>query len=481
LRMSSGKDSSSNVLWRTDEDDFKLLRSRRMEDIFDEQFRDFASWMRRTYTSRYPYSEMRRMNRNAVLDFAFTISISISLYCVLRIFYFDYVLYWAFPFFLWSLLYVTGKEDICHTRTHWIVNMTGSSFLDNMVDWSMIVVTGGSREIARRRHVSAHYSDVSNHARLFSDVWIPFITLPLAFYVFPHKILQVALDKEYCKKEMLERKQLFIEAIGLYCYMAAAFYELYRGSFFIVAFHTIPTLIVHGATACSAAVAHSGIDKRNSFNSNGLFEVDKLNGLFWVHIKLLCLLADNAPLNHGIHHAFSQLPLHIVNKDHREINRHCLEHYKDVRFNQVLTHIMHKNILDRLPPPKWYHYIVQFFVSLGVIILNGGIFLGLPVTPVPFELMLVDYRALLVSTKAERYANHMGLLKALEFEERETEMEDTNAYYQLVMEKYQMMKEYLKNYPETKIPDLRKSLASEDVIHYNIVERSSRRQKQKQN
>lgn len=66
---------------------------------------------------------------------------------------------------------------------------------------------------------------------------------------------------------------------------------------------------------------------------------------------------------------------------------------------------MHKNILDRLPPPKWYHYVVQFFVSLGVILLNVGVFVGLPITPIPFELMLVDYRALQVSTKVSIRSN----------------------------------------------------------------------------
>lgn len=81
-------------------------------------------------------------------------------------------------------------------------------------------------------------------------------------------------------------------------------------------------------------------------------------------------------------------------------------------------------------------------------------------------------------TQAERYANHVGLLRALEFEEREKEMPDANAYFQLAMGRYKMMLEYLKDHPEVKIPDLRHTVANEDVMQYNVFARASRKQKQ---
>ena len=68
------------MVWRTDEDDFKELRSRSMEDIFDEDFRKFASWMRRTYTKKIPYAEMRRLNKRAAIDFIIAIVITLATY-----------------------------------------------------------------------------------------------------------------------------------------------------------------------------------------------------------------------------------------------------------------------------------------------------------------------------------------------------------------------------------------------------------------
>lgn len=81
-------------------------------------------------------------------------------------------------------------------------------------------------------------------------------------------------------------------------------------------------------------LSHSGIDKRNSFDSNGIFD-ENCPGLFSVMIWLLNNLANMFPINHGIHHAYTQLPLEVINADYKEINAHILKTYQNVRHNTV--------------------------------------------------------------------------------------------------------------------------------------------------
>jgi len=370
------------------------------------------------------------------------------------------------------MLYVIQNEEVVHMRSHWVSNMTGSQALDTLVDYTMMAICGTSKESFRRRHVAAHYADVANVARIFSDVWLPFITLPPIYYLMPHRIWAMAMDKEYCSKEKLNRQQLFIEAIGLYVYMIALFVELYLGSFWLAAFHMTPLLIYHASQILAATISHSGVDKRNSFNSNGLFDVDTATGLFKLSLKMVCVLGNWGPVNHAIHHAFSQLPLEIINRDHKQINKYCLETYKNVRYNNMFTMIVHKNILDRLGEPKWYDYCIQFFVTFGVIGLSVLTILGLPVPPVIFELGIVDYRAYLISNKAQRYANILGMWNEVELMQRKEELINPNAYFVLHCQFYQEMLDYLKKYhPNQQITDFRGKLCSQEVYQFNVTQR----------
>jgi hypothetical protein len=288
----------------------------------------------------------------------------------------------------------------------------------------------------------------------------------------PHKIWAMAMDKEYCDKEKLNRRQLFIEAIGLYVYMIALFVELYLGSFWLSAFHMSPLLIYHASQILAATISHSGIDKRNSFNSNGLFDPDSATGLFKLTLKIVCILGNWGPVNHAIHHAFTQLPLEIINNDYKKINKYCLDTYKHVRYNNMLTMIIHKNILDQLPEPKWYDYCIQTVVTCCVILLSVLTILGLPVPPVVFELAIVDWRAYTISTKASRYANIVGMWNEIELIQRKEEMINPNAYFVMHCGFYQDMIDYLKkNHPNQPITNFRGKLASEEVYQFNVKQR----------
>jgi hypothetical protein len=252
--------------------------------------------------------------------------------------------------------------------------------------------------------------------------------------------VKVALDKEFCAREKLNRTQLFIETIGLYLYLIGMVTELYYGSYWMLCFHMIPLLIFHASQILAATISHSGLDKRNSFNSNGMFDYDTAEGLWATSLWLCCLVGNGGPINHGIHHAFSQLPLDIINHDYKAINKYALETYQNVRYNNMLTMIIHKNILDRLPPPKWYHRIIQFFVTSFVILISVLTILGLDIPPVIWELAMVDYRTYLVSTKAERYANLCGMYEAIELHIRRDEIVNPNAYFETCYRNYVMMK-----------------------------------------
>jgi hypothetical protein len=470
-------DSSLNqTVIRNDEDDFKLLRHRKINEMFDRDFQDFCQWMRKTYGSKYTLPVMRQLNRRMTLELLLYLSISLLIYLLLRIYFYQYVSLWFLPMFLFSLLYVMPKEEIVHMRAHWCTNMTGSDFMDKCIDWTMMIICGGSKESFRRRHIAAHYADVANFARIFSDVWLPFITLPPVFYIRPHLLLRLVIDKEFCAREKLNRTQLFIEMIGLYLYISALFAEMiYLRSFWLICFHFCPMMFSHASQFLAASVCHSGVDKRNSFNSNGLFDPDTIpdsQALFRLTVRIITRISDGGLINHGIHHAFTQLPLPIVNKEYKKINKHILETYKNVRYNQVLSQIVQKQLFARIPAPKWYDYVIQGFLTLVIIFMTCLTVLGLPVPPTIFEACLVDYRIFFYSSRAERYANQIGFLDAMEMVARKHELVNPNAYFVLVLKNYEKMLDYLKKYaPDIPIPKIYDKLASEEVMTFNVKQR----------
>jgi len=309
----------------------------------------------------------------------------------------------------------------------------------------MVPFTGMSKETYRRRHVSAHYADIANIARVFSDIWLPFITLPPVYYARPWAILTILMDKEYCTKQKLNRSQMVIEALGLYTYLAAMFAELfYFNSFYILCFHTVPLVIYQGSVVASASFAHSGYDKRNSFNSNGCFDADTVPakyGLLATSIRVIGVFGNWAVYNHGIHHAFTQLPLEIVNADYKFINAHVLEgqksgKYKHVRYNDLMFMNVFRHLFERIPAPKWYDHIVQLFVTVIAVLGYSGTVLGLPVLPNVFEPLLIDYRILQYSTKEERSAAIAGMWEALEIEDFHKNISRPNAYLSRVVDNY---------------------------------------------
>ena len=82
--------------------------------------------------------------------------------------------------------------------------------------------------------------------------------------------------------------------------------------------------------------------------------------------------------SHPIHHGYSQCPVPILLPRIREINAHILANYANVRYNNLLSMEMYDDILRRLPPPKWYDYVVQVFVAMASLVLSTLTILGMP-------------------------------------------------------------------------------------------------------
>jgi len=258
-------------------------------------------------------------------------------------------------------------------------------------------------------------------------------------------MVTLVLDKEYCAKQKLNRYQLVIETIGLYTYMLATITELLVfNSFYMLVYHMFPLMLYQGCVVASAAFAHSGVDKRNSFDSNGLFDPYTLppkQALFGVSMKVIGIIGNWAVLNHGIHHAFTQLPLEIVNADYKFINQHCLDtKYKHIRYNNVLVQRVAGHLYDRIPMPKWYDYIIQAIVAIIAVIGYAGTVVGLPVIPSSFESILVDYRLLFYSTKAERAAAYQNMWDGLNLTEFKKKIVRPNAYLEVVSNNYEIAK-----------------------------------------
>jgi hypothetical protein len=266
--------------------------------------------------------------------------------------------------------------------------------------------------------------------------------MPAVYYLKPYLLIKFLCNKEFCRIEKIDRRLLLLETIFFYGFYAAMFFELIvLHSYFLFLCNMLPGLLIASSHILGAATVHSGVDKRNSFDSNGLFDPKKITGLFGVFVWFNGLLSGKLVVNHGIHHAYP--PLSIINCEYEHFHRHILAHYDNVRFNQVLTHRMHANILARLPEPTWFDRGVAVIISVLAHTCISLSLMGTPFPPTVFEHMLVDYRIYLYSTRRERCENFVRFLDALRFTEKCDEMSKPNTYLRFVRGRYDRSQAYL--------------------------------------
>jgi fatty acid desaturase len=422
--------------------DFQSHQRLDKKEMFDEQFIDFMKWFKKDIHSRYSRKDFQAIERkNLALFIAGLIALFLA-YLYLHLNFAASAFWWGIPLFI-AALFVVQKGEVMHMRAHSPSNLTGIAWIDQGIDRFGLPLTGISPALFKRRHCAAHYNDIGNVSRIFSEVWVTFDQIPVNYFVRPWVLLKFLSDQQFCQQELINRRKLLVEIVGFYTYIAAIAGELCHGSYFLLVFHLIPLNVLAGVQILSAVIVHSGIDCRNSFESNGLFDYRTCPGLFKVPLWLYSLLGNGGIINHGIHHAYPQVPLDLINQDYQRLNQHILGRYSNVRYNSVLSMVMHKNLLDRLPPSNLFDYIVTLLISLLAIVASMITVAGAPFPPTMFELLLVDYRVLWVSTKAERYANFITFWDRLNLEERYRQAPNPNTYFRWVYRRYQYRKEYL--------------------------------------
>lgn len=328
-------------------------------------------------------------------------------------------------------------------RTHCPNKLTGIGWVDRAIDCLGLAMAGVSPTLFGRRHLAAHYNDIGNISKLFSEVWLTFDKMPLSYYSRPQVLLKFLLDPKFCREEKLDRPTLLVETISFYIYLGALVTELFWGSYFLLMFHLFPSLLLSSCQILSAVIVHSGIDNRNSFESNGIFDYQTADGLFKVTLWFYGLLNNGFFVNHGIHHAYPQVPLDIINKNYKQYHRKILQDYTGVRYNRVISHDMFGPLLKRLKKPNLFDYVVTFLICNIALFAMMLTIMGLPMPPTVFEPLLVDYRIFLVYRKSERIACMVVFWDKMHLQQRYQSIPRPNVYLEMIYSRYRKMKHYL--------------------------------------
>ncbi|MBC8123132.1 MAG: fatty acid desaturase [Gemmatimonadaceae bacterium] len=440
--------SSSPEVYGDFQDYQKFESHRRLnkQEMFDRQFMDFMNWFKRDIHARYSKKDFQRIELKSLTTLlSGSIGLVIS-YVLLHHYLPQYALLWGIPMFA-GAVYFGIQGEVMHMRTHSPNNLTGIRWLDKAIDYFGLALTGISPGLFGRRHLSAHYNDISSLSKIFSEIWITFDKVPISYYARPHLLLKFLLNQQFCEEEKINRKTLLIETIAFYIYLTVLVTELFFGSYFLLVFHLIPGFLLASSQIMSGTIVHSATDSQNSFESNGLMDYRTAEGLFKVPLWFYGLFNNGFFVNHGIHHAYPQVPLEIVTNDYRRYHEYILDHYTDVRYNKVLTHRVQADLLARLGPPNLFDYVVAFFCSLLGLFAMMLTVLGLPVPPTIFEMLLVDYRIYFVSTPTERMLNRIAFFESVRLEERYRQIAKPNVYMEFVYARYRRMKEYVKKHP----------------------------------
>jgi hypothetical protein len=446
-------DQTAQTAMAEEFEDFKVLGDLEKIDrkeLFEHQFMDFVRWFKKDIFSRYTKADFQRIERNNFLTWILGYLGVLSAYILCHIYLPEHPVLWGVPLFV-AALWVMQRASVIHMRAHSPHNLTGVPLFDRLIDVLGLASIGVSTNVFKRRHLAAHYNDVGNVSRLFSKVWLTFDDLPACYYLKPYLLVKFLCDKEFCRVEKINRGLLLIETVAFYGYYAAMVYELLvLHSYFLLVFQTLPGLLIAASQILGAVIVHSGVDRRNSFDSNGIFDPKKLTGLFAVSAWFNGLLSGRFIVNHGIHHAYPPLPLEIINNEYERYHRHILSSYDNVRFNQLITHRVYGSILARLPEPSWFDRGVTLAIAVIAHLTVTLTIMGLPFPPNVFERLLVDYRLYLYSTKRERLESFVRFLNSVDFEARWAETAEPNTYLRFFHRRYERARAYLdKTAPKT--------------------------------
>jgi hypothetical protein len=434
-------------------EDFQVFESHQhlnKKEMFESQFLDFMKWFKDDVHSTHTRKHFQRIElRHLLFRVGGYVFVLLPLYLYLHSQFPGYALIWGFPLLFVSIFFAQQAE-VMHMRTHCPNKLTGINWVDQAIDYFGLAMGGISPTLFGRRHLAAHYNDIGNVSKLFSEVWLTFDKMPLSYYSRPQTLVKFLLDPQFCREEKLNRQTLLVETIAFYVYLGALVTELFFGSYFLLVFHAFPSLIIASGQILSAVIVHSGIDNRNSFESNGIFDYRTAEGLFKVPLWFFGLLNHGFFMNHGIHHAYPQVPLEIINKNYKRYHQKILQDYTGVRYNTVVSHVMFEPLLKSLKKPNPFDYVVTFVICNVALFAMFLTIMGLPVPPTLFEPFLVDYRIFTTYNKSERLACIVAFWDRMDLDQRYQAIERPNTYLEMVHRRYTKMKQYLSKQPVAK-------------------------------
>jgi hypothetical protein len=433
-----------------DLEDFQVFESHQRlnkKEMFENQFLDFMKWFKDDVHGKYTRKDFQRMElKHLLYRVGGLVFVLLPLYLYFHSQFPQYALVWGVPL-LFLAIFFAQQGEVVHMRTHCPNKLTGYNWVDRAIDYFGLAMAGISPTLFGRRHLAAHYNDIGNVSKIFSEVWLTFDQMPLSYYSRPQTLVKFLLDPQFCREEKLDRKTLFIETTTFYIYLGALITEIFFGSYFLLIFHLLPGLVIASSQILGAVIVHSGIDNRNSFESNGIFDHHTAKGLFKVSLWFFGLLNNGFFVNHGIHHAYPQVPLDIITKNYKRYHQKILHDYTGVRYNTVISHIMFKPLLENLKKPNFFDYIVTFLLCNVALVAMMLTIMGLPVPPTVFEPLLVDYRIFVAYSKSERLACMVAFWDKMHLEERYHAIQRPNAYLEMVYGRYTQMKKYLAEHP----------------------------------
>lgn len=432
-----------------DFDDFKVISSNKAvekidkHEMFDEQFLDFMQWFKKDIHARYTKKDFQKIQLRAAIDVAVGYAFGLGSYIFLHAKYPQYALLWGIPLFLVSL-WIGTRGEVIHMRSHSPNNLTGVQWVDRAIDYLGLAVGGISINLFSRKHHADHYyNGIGLMTKIFSKVHIDKFKVPDLFLVRPFALISLWRDTKFCKAERINRDMLLVEMIFFYIYLVALPTELCFGSYFLLVFHLLPGLFIATCQYLGALLVHSGQDKRNTWESNGLLDWRTAKGLFRVPLFAYGLLNNGFFMNHGIHHAYPQVPLEYINAEYPRYHQHILKTYKNVRHNILINHRIHANLFARLGPPSFFDYVVAVLLLPIPFMLMLLTLMGLPLSPPRFEPLLIDWRVYFVSTRRERAANRVIFFEnVMQIEALYRSVEHPTKLQQFVYNNYQRMKKY---------------------------------------
>lgn len=409
---------------------------------FTDDFLNFMDWFKKDIHSRYTKKDFQRMELKNFQILFFGFLGILAAYLVLHTYVPGFALLWGIPLFIVGIL-VYKKGEVMHMRTHSPANLTGVQALDKFIDYAGLGFSGFSPGLFGRRHMAAHYNDIGILSKIFSELNISFDKVPASFYLRPQLLIKYLFDKKFLKEEHINGRTLAVETIGFYCYMGLMVAELFFGSYFLLVFHLLPGLVLAASQFISATLVHSSSDPHNSWEANGLMDHRTATGLFRVPLWWFSLFNHGFLQNHGIHHAYPQVPLDLINADYQRYHRYILEHYSNVRYNRTMAHDVQADLLARLGPPNPFDYFVAWLISVGSMFVMLLTIMGLPIAPGVLELALVDWRVYTVSKRSERIRNRLTYMDSLNFVERYQSTPNPNTYLKWMFWRYNNWKKYV--------------------------------------